>query len=195
MKRKFTIYALMLATATCAVSTFSSCKKKTIGKVPVGETEIIVACSGKEYFTDKKTFRANSVGESMDQVASKKKALSNARAEIAASIQTTVKSVTDNYLNSRTFNQKEEVEQKYENLGREVVDQQLSGVKTICEKLMKTADGNYKTYIAIELSSDELLENYNSRMNKLSKDERLKIDYDYEKFKKTFDEEMEKRGK
>lgn len=185
----------MLATATCAVSTFSSCKKKTVAKLPVGETEIIVACSGKEYFTDKKTFRANSVGESMDQVASKKKALSNARAEIAASIQTTVKSVTDNYLNSRTFNQKEEVEQKYENLGREIVDQQLSGVKTICEKLMKTADGNYKTYIAIELSSDELLESYNSRMNKLSKDERLKIDYDYEKFKKTFDEEMEKRAK
>ncbi len=195
MKRKFTIYALMLATATCAVSTFSSCGKKSVGKAPVGETEILVACSGKEYFTDKKTFRANSVGESMDQVASKKKALSNARAEIAASIQTTVKSVTDNYLNSRTFNQKEEVEQKYENLGREIVDQQLSGVKTICEKLMKTADGNYKTYIAIELSSDELLESYNSRMNKLSKDERLKIDYDYEKFKKTFDEEMEKRGK
>ena len=182
-------------TAFCATTMLSSCGKKTVAKAPSGEVEIIVPCSGKEYFTDKKTFRANSVGESMDQVASKKKALSNARAEIAASIQTTVKSVTDNYLNSRTFNQKEEVEQKYENLGREIVDQQLSGVKTICERLVKTADGNYKTYVAIELSSDELLESYNNRMNKLSKDERLKIDYDYEKFKKTFDEEMEKRGK
>jgi hypothetical protein len=28
----------------------------------------------------------------------------------------------------------------------------------------------------------------------LSKDERLKIDYDYEKFKDTFDKEMEKMG-
>ena len=29
-------------------------------------------------------------------------------------------------------------------------------------------------------------------MNDLSKDDRLKIDYDYEKFKETFDKEMDK---
>jgi hypothetical protein len=67
----------------------------------------------------------------------------------------------------------------------------LSGLKTICEKLMQTQNGTYKTYIAIELSADELVASYNER---LSKDERLKIDYDYEKFKETFDKEMEKMG-
>jgi hypothetical protein len=36
-----------------------------------------------------------------------------------------------------------------------------------------------------------LVATYNER---LSKDERLKIDYDYEKFKETFDKEMEKLG-
>jgi hypothetical protein len=57
---------------------------------------------------------------------------------------------------------------------------------------VQTKEGNYKTYVAIELSADELVKQYNER---LSKDERLKIDYDYEKFKQTFDEEMAKRGK
>jgi hypothetical protein len=57
---------------------------------------------------------------------------------------------------------------------------------------MKTDQGTYKTYIAIELSADELVSKYKER---LSTDERLKIDYDYEKFKQTFEKEMEKMGK
>ncbi|MFD0999075.1 hypothetical protein ACFQ21_07145 [Ohtaekwangia kribbensis] len=166
------------------------CKSKE-KKAPTGEKEVIVPCSGSDYFTTNKFFRANSIGESMDQVTSKKKALANARAELAASIQTTVKAVTDNYTNSRELNNKEEVEERFEQLNREIVDQKLTGLKTICEKLMKTEAGNYKTYIAIELSADELVATYNERM---SKDERLKIDYDYEKFKETFEKEMEKLG-
>jgi hypothetical protein len=102
-----------------------------------------------------------------------------------------VKTVTDNYTNSRTANNREDLEQKFEQLNREVVDQTLSGVRTICEKLVQTKDGTYKTYIALELSADDLVKNYNER---LSKDEKLKIDYDYEKFKDTFNKEMEKKA-
>jgi hypothetical protein len=90
------------------------------------------------------------------------------------------------------MNNKEEVEERFESLNREVVDQTISGIRTLCEKLMKTENGSYKTYIAIELSADELVAKYNER---LSTDDRLKIDYDYEKFKETFNQEMEKMGK
>ena len=126
----------------------------------------------------------------MDQVTSKKKALTNARNELAQAINTTVKTVTDNYTNSRTMNQKEELEQKFEQLNREVVEQSLQGVRTICEKLVQTKEGTYKTYVALELSADDLVKQYNARM---SADDRLKIDYDYEKFKDTFNAEMEKK--
>jgi hypothetical protein len=94
-------------------------------------------------------------------------------------------------VNSREMNNKEEVEERFESLNREIVDQTLSGIKTLCEKLVKTDNGTYKTYVALELSADELVSKYNER---LSKDERLKIDYDYEKFKETFEKEMEKMG-
>src|SRR5687767_8299257 len=166
------------------------CKSKEKAP-PKGETEVVVPCSGPDYFTSAKFFRSNSIGESQDQVTSKKKALANARAELASSISTTVKAVTDNYVNSREMNNKEQVEERFEQLNREIVDQQLTGIKTICEKLMKTDQTTYKTYIAIELSAEELVASYNER---LSKDDRLKIDYDYEKFKETFENEMEKLG-
>ena len=166
-----------------------SCKSKKNTAPPKGETEVVVPCSGPDFFTNKQFFRANSIGESQDQQTAKKKALTNARNELAQAIQTTVKTVTDNYVNSREMNNKEEVEERFESLNREVVNQTLSGIRTICEKQMQTNQGTYKTYIAIELSADELVAKYNER---LSKDERLKIDYDYEKFKDTFNAEMEK---
>mgnify|MGYP000042895944 FL=1 len=187
MKKLTNLSFVLIAVAAVLIS---GCKSKE--KTPVGEKEIVVPCSGPDFFTTNKVFRSNSIGESMDQVTSKKKALTNARNELAQAINTTVKTVTDNYVNSREMNKKEELEGRFESLNREVVDQTLSGIRTICEKLVQTKDGSYKTYVAIELSADDLVKKYNER---LSTDERLKIDYDYEKFKDTFNKEMDKMGK
>ena len=186
MKKLMRLSYVVVAVAAVLIA---GCKGKE--KTPAGEKEVMVPCSGPDYFTTAKVFRANSIGESMDQVTSKKKALTNARNELAQAINTTVKTVTDNYTNSRELNRKEELEQRFESLNREVVDQSLTGVRTICEKLVQTKEGNYKTYVAIELSADDLVAKYNER---LSKDDRLKIDYDYEKFKDTFNKEMDKMG-
>ena len=179
--------ALLLIGAGC------KSKKKAAevaaNKPPVGETEVKVMCSGPEFFTDDKAFRANNLGESMDQATAKKKAMANARADLASAIQTQIKGVIDNYVNSTEMNNKEQVGTRFEGLTREVLDQKLSGVKTICEKTMMTGTGNYKTYVAIELSAQDLLTAYNQR---LSQDDKLKVDYDYNKFKDTFDKEMQK---
>lgn len=168
---------------------FLSCggTKNTSKSTPYSELEVIIPCSGSDYFTNKNYFRANSVGESLDQVVSKKKALSNARADIASSINVLVESVVDNYVKSSEMNNQEEVEERFEGLNREIVNEELVGVKTICEKLTRTTDGKFKTYIAVELSAQKLVEKFNDR---ISKDDLIKIDYDYEKFKKTFEEEM-----
>ena len=117
-----------------AAAVITGCKGKQKQKtISTSEKEVEIPCSGSNYFTDNKAFRANSSGESMDMVTAKKKALANARAELAQSISTTVKVVTDNYVNSREMNNKEDIEERFESLNREVVDQTLSGVRTICE--------------------------------------------------------------
>jgi len=180
-----------LATIVGAVSmTTMSCKKnKEAADLPKGEVLVEVYCSGPEYFTNKEHFRSNAIGESLDQMTAKKKALSNARSQLAADLEVTMKVVGDNYVKSSEFNNKEEVTETFQENARTVVNQVLQGTRTICEKQTKTVEGKYKTYIAIELSADELLNKYNER---LTKDESLKADYNYEKFKETFDAEMEK---
>ncbi len=168
----------------------AACKKKEEVQAPAGEVLINEYCAGPEYFSNDEFFRSNGLGESMDQATAKKKAFSNARADLASAINTTIQGTIDNYVNSREFNNREEVEERFEGLTREVLDQELTGTKTICQKAVKVTDsGNYKYYVAIELSGQDLIGAMNER---LSQDERLRIDYDYEQFKETFEREMEK---
>jgi hypothetical protein len=188
-------FGMVLIASTLILGTACGKKKKLAEKnaPPAGETAIKEYCSGDEFFSDKKYFRANALGESSDQATAKKKAMANARADLASSLQTTIKGVIDNYVNSREFNNREEIEERFEGLTREVIDQNLSGVKTICSQPVQVnATGAFKYYVAIELSGADIADDYNER---ITKDERLKIDYDYEKFRAIFDQEMDERSK
>lgn len=183
------VYFYFTAVLLIAVVSFSQCKsKKEIAQAPPGETRVEVLCSGPEFFSDNEYFRANSVAESQNQANSKRMALSNARAELAGQIETTVKSVIDNYIQDVAVGDRTEFTQRYEGLSREVINQRLTGTRVICEELMRTSEGMYKTYIAIELSGEEIVNAMNQR---IAADDRLRVDYDYEKFKDTFNGEMD----
>lgn len=178
---------LLLLVAGISVT---ACKKNKEVQAPAGEVLINEYCTGDEFFSDKNYFRATGLGESMDQATARKKAYSNARADLASAVQTTIKGTIDNYVNSREMNNVEQVEERFEGLTREVINQELNGTKTICQKAVRVqSNGNYKYYVAIELSGQDLITKMNER---LAKDDALKIDYDYEKFKETFEAEMEK---
>ena len=188
--RKLKTLSLFIAVGMLSAGVVA-CKGKKEAGPSAGEVFVDVPCSGPEFFTDKKSFRANAIGESLDQMTAKKKAMSNARAQLATDMNSTMKIVGDNYVKSTEFNNKEEVTETFQENARTAVSQSLTGIRVICEKQAKTSEGKYKTYIAIELSADEILSKYNER---LSKDESLKADYNYEKFKETFDAEMAKIG-
>ena len=166
------------------------CSNKSMTPKQAGEVEILEYCSGNEYKSDKNRFRASATGQSMSRETAKKIARSNAEAKLARSINATIEIVTDNYVNSSKFNNVEEVTETFNDLARTVVDQQLSGAITACERLTQKTDGTYVSYMAIELSGSELVSKYNER---LSQDERIKAEYNYEKFKETFDAEMAKQ--
>jgi len=165
-----------------------SCKSSKKVAAPAGETPLTMYCSGPEYFSDSEYFRANNSAESANQSMAKRKAMSNARLDLAQQIETQVKAVIDNYFSSYTSNENIEDKERYEGLSREVVNQKLNGIRTICEQFTQTSAGNYKCYVAIELAGEEIL---NGMKNRISEDDKLRIDFQYENFKKTFESEME----
>jgi len=166
-------------------------KKKDVAETPKPKGEVVINeyCTGAQYNSDEKTFRSSATGESMSRETAKKIARSNAEDRLARTISSTVKAVTDNYVNSTKFNNTEEVTETFNNLARTIVDQELRGAKVICEQLTQKEGGTYVSYIAVELSGDDIAQAYNDR---LSKDERIKAEYNYEKFKETFEAEMRK---
>ncbi len=167
-----------------------ACKaKKEATGTSKKEVELNLYCSGAEYTSDKKHFRASGTGKSNNLEIAKEKAYTNTRSRLASLINITVKSVTDNYMKSSTMNNQEIAEDRFESLSRQVVDQNLNNTKIVCEKLTQDQQGNYTYYVAMEMSSDDLLNNLN---NSLSGDDELKIDYDYNKFKETYEAEMDK---
>jgi hypothetical protein len=188
MKTRITL----LAIAAMTMIAIPSCKKnKDEVKTPDPKGEVIINeyCAGDQFKSTKEAFRSTATGESMDRETAKKKARSNAMSEMGKTISATMKIVGDNYVNSTEVNNKEEVTESFNEMARTVVDQELRGCIEICEKLTQRPDGTYVSYVALELSGNTIADAYQSG---LSKNEKLKADYNYEKFKETFDKEMEK---
>jgi hypothetical protein len=184
---------LLMLVAVLTIFGTSCKKKKKVAETPkpTGEVLINEYCTGEQYQSTKDAFRSTATGESMDRETAKKKARSNAQSELAKTISSTMKIVGDNYVNSTEFNNKEEVTETFQEMARTVVDQELRGAVEICEKLTQRENGTFVSYVALELSGSKIADAYNSG---LSQNEKLKADYNYEKFKDTFEKEMEKMG-
>ncbi len=188
------LLSFMLIFALAFVAT--NCKSpKEVAETPKpksqyeDEVEIKQFCSGAQYESTDGFIRARSYGESNDMGMSGKVARSNTLSELSSKIEVSVQAVIDNYNSRRQKDLNESVEKRYEELIREVVNQKINGYKTICDKVTKTKENKYRTYYVFELPVDNVL---NPVYNKISKDDELKVDYDYQKFKNTFEDEMRK---
>lgn len=183
---------LRLSLALCgllAIAIAPACRSKKDLAKETGATKITVPLTGKEYNSNDEYFRTKSSGKSPDLTTAKKIALNNAKSEMAGLIQATIKRVTDNYTNQRSIGDRQEYANKFEEMAREVVNLKLSDVKIIGEEIYKEANNSYTYWIAIEASKETVLNGLNSS---ISKNEKLKLDYDKMKFEEIFNQEMNK---
>lgn len=175
----------LLGTALLTIAVMTSCGSskpvtQTVQQPAVQQdVEINVPCSGPEFQTNKEYFRASSMGLSTDMSIAKKKRWRILRAEIATAINAKVKSVTDSYVSSYQQGENDESKSRYQSLTRTVVEQELSGTRVICEKPWRL-DGKYKVYVSLELAGEEIM---NAMANRIKNDDKLRIDFEYEKFK------------
>ncbi|MBP7809009.1 MAG: LPP20 family lipoprotein [Bacteroidia bacterium] len=164
----------------------NACKPKKSLQKSEGSVEITnIPLSTKEYKTNKDYFRATTSGKSPDMAASKKIAMLNAKSEMASSIQSTVKKVSEQYTNQVTVGNKMEFEAKFEELQREVVSQKMSDVRIAGEKILKQPDGSFEYWICLEMAKDAIL-------NGIQNSDKNKLNYDKKKYEEIFNQEMQK---
>jgi hypothetical protein len=169
-----------------------SCKSKKSVAQTTGAVEITVPFNSKEYSSDKDNFRAKASGNSPDLTTAKKIALQNAKSEMAGLIQTTIKKVTDQYTNQRTIGNAQEFSNKFEELAREVTNQQLTDVRIIGEKIFQEKNTTYTYWVAIEANKQAV---YDGITKTVSNNKKLEQDYDKKKFEEIFNQEMDKLSK
>ena len=189
--KTFTKSLLVILILGVAISSASCNKKKGAVNSTKAATELDIPCKN-EARSDKNYFRADGSATSQDMSLSREKALTSAKQRVAGLINSQVKSVTERYVNETEVGNNSDFEQKFENLTREVVNQTLTDITVKCEKNFKEENGKYTTYVAVEVNKEDM---FKGLTNSISKDQKLRLDYDRLKFEEIFNQEMEKLEK
>ena len=142
-----------------AAAVIVSCKtKKTTTTDKQSGMEIINVPCDEFGLSNDKVFRATQSQKSSDLSLSREKALTVSKQRLAGLIETKIKSVTDRYVDEYQTSNALEMKGKFNNLTREVINQQLNDVRVICEKTAREKDGTYTTFTAVEMNKDALKE-------------------------------------
>jgi predicted transcriptional regulator YdeE len=178
--------SLFIATIVLSL-TFMGCKSSQPTSVVKlnDETEVTVPCM--EYMSDATFFRAQGVGQSKDMNTAREKARMAANAELAGEMNTSLKRLSERYVNDAGQRPSDYAE-TFESLTRQKVDEQLSNVGLCCNKMTKTADGMYKVYIAVEVDRKKVYESFDRAA---ADDKKLQTLYDREKFRKVYEAELD----
>ena len=117
-------------------------------------------------------------------------AANTARKELAAMIEATIKRVVDDYTSEYIDGENSEFKQRVQDISRTVIQQKVNGTPPTCEGTMPgSTPGNTICFACVELTGKSVLDDIASKIND---DEKLRTDFEYEKFKKVLEDEMSK---
>jgi hypothetical protein len=177
-----------IATVPVSVTDASGMKKSFND---VAEVEITTPCTGEGFYSTADLIRSTGIGESMDQQMAKRMSRQAALEDMGTKIGAAVSALIMDYYKSTKQAMTEDLKRRFEGGTDIVVKERISGYRTICEKNTRNPqNGNYKCYMAIELGSGDVAKAVH---NKLSDDQILRVDYDFEKFRQRFNEELSKQ--
>ncbi|MCL2416697.1 MAG: hypothetical protein FWD02_02015 [Bacteroidales bacterium] len=179
---KLTTIALIL------IAVFTACRSQH-PTIQAGSERVTIPFQSREFRTDENNFRAVNTGNSVDYAMARRIAMQNARTELASGIEAVVKAVTEQYADQRQVGNRQEFQTRLEELSRTVVNQRLNDVRELGTEVFREQDGRITVWVAIEMPKDALVNSLNDR---LSRDERLRLDFDQHLFRQTFDAEMRK---
>lgn len=166
------------------------CKSTEKLKENPGETVYEFHCSASEYLPTIDYFRIHIIGESVDQATSMRKAIHSGQQNLAESIKSVLSRAIENYVSIKGLHIDELMKKQIDSLTEPVGNQAINKVNVICEETIKTLDGLYQTYVVLEISANEVL---NEMQKNLLQNTQFQTKIDVSEFKKIFELEMSKQ--
>lgn len=170
------------------VAGMSSCSSsKPAAAAPSGMVEEVIPLSGPQYRSNAEYYRAVQNGVSPERSMAQKIAMQNCRQELASNIQNDLKTVIENYAKNQNTGLTNEAKTQYQELTYAVVNQRLSDVQIVDEKIFRETNGNYRYYVCLQMSKAAIEA---AAEQAIAKDAKLNLEFDREQFKKIFEEQM-----
>lgn len=136
-------------------------------------------------------FRDMGIGTAFNQQSAREAAMKSAKAMIRQHLAEYVKGMSTDYSKTLAGGESsyDDVERSMEGVLNNVVESMLNSTERTCEKMLYNEDGQYVSYIAIQISKQEFV---NKSAEALSVDEKLRIDFNREQYLKYAEEYMQK---
>ena len=136
--------------------------------------------------------RGYGIGTSSDNMFAREQSFLAAQNAISNQVDVAVSGMIERYNQQHSSNSSGELSRedqgRVQGTVRALTDNELKGAKAICTNSYM-AGTNYEVHVCLELTNADFL---GKVYNKLTNDEKLMIDYESEKFKEDFNEELEK---
>ena len=159
----------------------SSCSSSNYGK------KVKEPFTGSKYESNNKWFRAVGKASSAKDNIAKSKADLEAKTELGGQLNTSVKKVSDQYLGQTENESNADIADKFQSLGREVMNTQMADLRKIGEE--KYYDGEkYTVFIAYEIKKNAMFR----FLKKQAKTSDKLNDAEREKIEEIIDQELEK---
>lgn len=135
--------------------------------------------------------RAYGVGRDADRMLARNLAAMQARAELVQQVQATVATMLNQNDVQMRSSDKRESTGKAVSFIQQLAEESLKGNKIICSNTYEVG-GQYEVHVCIELTGQDFIQ---KSYNKLANEEKLIIDYNYDKYKKDFDKALDEYRK
>ena len=180
--KKIIYFAAVAIIATLSTGCFAT----SGGAVSVakGKQEVSTPFSGPQYRGNSEYWRATGTGTSTDMTMANKVAMANARQKLAESVQTDVKSFSENY----SQNVSGQAASIFEEISRTSVNQSLRNIEVVDEKYYQTENGSYECWVCLQISKIAVEKELE---NKLAQEAELKLQFDRERFRKAYEAEFQ----
>lgn len=169
---------------------FSACKtQQTVSTTPPppGRTEIELPCV-EESMDNADYYRAMGTAENVNMQNARTAAFDAAKSMLKRRLGGLVKGLSTDYSRSVAGDtQQDKVQRIMEGEMYTVVEKMLNDAAKTCEKMYQNASGNYESYIAIQVSKKEMV---NQMSTKLSANEELEIEFNRDQFRKFAEKKM-----
>lgn len=183
----------MVCLLTTTMFVMMSC---STSKAVVAADEKVVnrPCTGKEYQSTADVWRATGTGTSPRQDMAQRIAEQNARTQLTRQLSTKIFDAISSSNTQYQLDKTDEYSGKVNNLSEGVAMGVLKGTKIACDEMRQnTKTGDYISYVCIEFNPKTAVPSIVSAVKQsISNDDRLKIDFQEEQFRKKMEKELEK---